>query len=134
MRQPTESEEPSKPETILVVDDDPLVCRATSHLVTVIGYCVRIADNGDEAIEIVKNTPTEIDAVLMDVSMPVMNGIECFEALMKISPTLPVILISGHPFVASELQRLNDLGLRGYLKKPYRIADLEPMFVEVFGK
>ncbi|MGB7327248.1 MAG: response regulator [Rubripirellula sp.] len=134
MTQPTDSGVPTKSKTILVVDDDPLVRHATSQLVSVIGYSIQIANNGEEAIEIVRNKSDEIDAVLMDVSMPVMNGIECFEKLMKAVPDLPVILISGHPFAASELQRLTELGLRGYLRKPYRIADLAPVFAGVFDE
>jgi YesN/AraC family two-component response regulator len=75
------------------------------------------ARNGEEALEVIKNNP-DLDAVITDINMPIMNGLEMIEELKKSGSTLPVVIMSAH----TETEYINsakDLGVENYLLKPF---------------
>ncbi len=83
-------------ETILVVDDQPVVRTVAASILEASGYKVRMAANGEEALLICENSAERIDLVLTDVVMPVMNGRQLAERLALLRPGLPVLFMPGN--------------------------------------
>jgi PAS domain S-box-containing protein len=82
--------------TILLVEDEHKLLDLGKTLLETLGFIVITAQNGGEALEIYSQRRSEIDAILMDLIMPVMGGIDCYNELRKIAPLLPVIFCSGY--------------------------------------
>ena len=83
-------------QTVLVVDDDPLVREITAGLLETLGYRVRRAEDGRQALEKVLGSPGEIALVLSDVSMPELDGLGLVRALREHGVDTPVVLMSGY--------------------------------------
>ena len=110
--------------TILVVDDEPMVRQTARGIIEALGLRVLEACDGLEALDVFLQHRAEIDLVLMDITMPSMDGNEAFLALRDFDPELPVILSSG--FTVQEVVQ-PPAGTRPaeFLQKPYRVADLK---------
>jgi signal transduction histidine kinase/CheY-like chemotaxis protein len=104
--------------TILLVDDEDIVRRATADMLADIGYTVVAAASGAEALRLVREGGA-FDIVVSDYLMPGMNGVDLIRHVRDLNPSLPAMLISGYSTIAegsgSELPRL---------AKPFRQADL----------
>ncbi|RMG86614.1 MAG: response regulator, partial [Candidatus Dadabacteria bacterium] len=87
------------------------------------------AADGLEAVERLREEPGAFDLVLLDMTMPRMGGEEAFREIRKIRPGLPVILASGYN-EQEATNRFAGKGLAGFIRKPYRMAEL----VEVVGR
>ena len=83
-------------ETVLLVDDEPLVREATRRTLRSLGYQVLGAKSADEALKLAAEQGTAIDLVITDVMMPGMNGLELARELGKLRPSLKVLFISGY--------------------------------------
>lgn len=107
---------------ILVVDDNEEFCRNMIDILELRGYEVVTAADGFEALELVKQD--SLDLVLMDVRMPVMDGVETFKKIKEIAPDTPVIMVTA--FAVEELIReaLRE-GAFGALRKP---LDFDKLF------
>ncbi len=121
-RKETLDEVPGGEETILVVEDEPMVRELALNLLTQAGYRVLVAADGEEALEVFKAHQSQIDLVLLDVVMPKLGGREVRDAVRKLSPGIRVLFTSGY-----------DLGARGVfspepgervIPKPYRAPEL----------
>lgn len=110
--------------TVLVVDDEEAVLDVAQQLLASVGYQVITAENGSEGIEEFESHAGEIDCVLLDLTMPEMDGTRTFEALKKISDGVPVILASGYSKADVEDQ-FGDRGFAGFIQKPYTLEELE---------
>jgi CheY-like chemotaxis protein len=108
---------------ILLVDDEELVRHAAAAMLAFQGYTVLEASNGQEAIELFQQNPTKIKLVILDLSMPVMNGEECLKRLKSIQPDVPVLLSSGYG-ESEAARRCQAEGLSIYLQKPYTARHL----------
>lgn len=104
---------------ILLVDDDPAIRQFVLRLLEEEGYLVLTAANGVEAIEFVNDV--KIDLLLLDLSMPVKDGWDTFEQVIKISPLLPVILITAR---SNQLFPALASGVGALLEKPLDFAKL----------
>ncbi|MGR3173085.1 MAG: sigma-54-dependent transcriptional regulator [Candidatus Scalindua sp.] len=100
---------------ILVVDDEVKACELLKRLLKKNEYDVIISHNGEDAIEKVKNDKP--DAMLLDVRMPGMDGIEVLKRVRKIDPLLPVILVTAYGNIGNAVQAVK-LGAYDYLTKP----------------
>jgi diguanylate cyclase (GGDEF)-like protein len=107
--------------TLLLVDDDPMNLDALSRRLTRNGYSVLKVDNGAAALEIVQAQP--VDAVLLDVMMPGMSGIETLRAIRqsRSAADLPVIMVTANDASADVVEAL-DLGANDYVTKPVDFA------------
>jgi CheY-like chemotaxis protein len=122
----------STPGTILVVDDEETVRRTAKTVLERWGYRVILAENGREGVERFRDAPG-ISLVLLDLSMPVMNGEECLRALKGIRPEVPVVLSSGFN-EAEAIHRFTGKGLSGFLQKPYRASVLAERVKATLGQ
>ena len=114
---------PGGTETILIVDDQETVWDFLIEALQNLGYSVLLAENGEDAVSIYRETPNEIDLVLLDMVMPKMGGHTTFYQLKNLDPDVKVLLSSGFVSAAS-VKDLQDNGAAGFLPKPHRIKDL----------
>ena len=113
----------SDSERILVVDDDPLSLRMMADQLTASGYRVSCAQDGVQALEQLRQTPT--DLLLLDLVMPRMSGLEVCRIVKASSETfIPIILITHQGDVESKVQGLK-LGADDYLVKPVNPLELQ---------
>jgi serine/threonine-protein kinase len=103
------------PGRVLLVDDQPELRRLFQRALTKSGYEVVTAENGRMAVELV--AVDRFDAVISDVRMPDMGGVELLQALHAEDPDLPVLLVSGSPDLATALKAV-EFGAFEYLTKP----------------
>ena len=110
-----------KPEQILIVDDEKRIVENISLCLQKEGYRAVGAYNGDEAIRFFGRQ--RFDLVLLDISMPGMNGYEVMEHIYGLDDEVLIIIITGYASVESAVRALK-LGAWDYLKKPFEYADL----------
>jgi PAS domain S-box-containing protein len=112
-----------KGELLLVVDDEAALLQVARLALTKAGYRVVTATNGAEAVALYAQQPQAIQAVLMDMMMPVMGGAQTIQALRRLNPVVKVIAFSGL-FTAAGGQRASVAGVQAVLPKPYTVRDL----------
>ena len=88
--------------TALIVDDEPDVLSATVELFELMGYRVRFAGCGGEALEILRRTP-DVQVLYTDVLMPRMDGVTLARKARELSPSIKVVLVSGSPDTVADL-------------------------------
>ena len=111
------------PLTVIVVDDQALFRRSLQDRLRSQGYDVVAAENGIEALELLQATPSPC-VVLLDLMMPVMNGVEFLQALDRRSDTegVRVMLVSGHGLV--DRVALDSKRIVARLQKPLEMDEL----------
>ena len=109
--------------TVLLVDDEPAVLDTLGPALETLGFRVLLARDGVEAVARFQADPGAIDLVLMDLTMPRMDGREAFQALRRIRPDARVILSSGYTEQES-VRSIMGQGLAGFLQKPYTLQAL----------
>jgi PAS domain S-box-containing protein len=110
-------------ETILLVEDCSPVAELETKFLENSGYNVVIATNGREALDIYRKRKEEISLVLLDLIMPEMSGRDCLMELVKIDPSVKVLIASGYA-PEDELQSEISPIVKGFLHKPFAIAEL----------
>jgi CheY-like chemotaxis protein len=104
---------------LLVVDDEPMALVLAKRILTEAGFEVVTAYSGFECLDIFRKRPRHFDLILLDLSMPFMDGEETFGRLRVINPKVVVLLSTG--FMAQErLDRMTAAGMAGFLRKPHR--------------
>ena len=108
---------PPQVKTILVVDDDPEVRQSMSFFLDAKGYSVVEAENGQEALEVLKRIRRFPCLVVLDLFMPVLNGREFLKRLAQdpVLRDIPVIVVSGNDNFDVPLE-----GVAAYLRKPVK--------------
>jgi len=107
---------------VLVVDDDPVVCKSFDRVLSGKGYAVITAENGEEALRKLKEE--KYDVVYTDIRMPGISGLEVAEKIKAQQPWTPVVIITGYGTEAAEA-RAKVAGVTGFLHKP-----LSPEMIE----
>jgi len=109
---------------ILFVEDEPLLQQLGTKMLTSLGLKSIVASDGNEAVRLYQQRKSEISVIMLDMTMPYMNGEEAYRELRKIDPNVVVILASG--FTESEInERFDGCPLAGFLQKPYTLATLK---------
>ena len=116
---------------ILIVEDDQDIALGVTDLLLVIGYEVSRAGNGLEGIGVLSKI--SVDGVLLDLQMPVMDGLTFLGHLRQRQATLPVMVMSGDLDHAT-LSKGRERGVFHYLRKPFDLASLEEKCVGVLGE
>lgn len=109
---------------ILLVDDEPMLRSAGKRLISQMGFEVITASNGAEAAAAFRLHRDEIALVILDVAMPVMSGVECFQRLRELDPEVCVLIASGYAR-HGDVDALLAAGATGYLGKPYDRRELQ---------
>jgi two-component system response regulator MprA len=107
---------------VLVVDDDRAVREALRRALTLAGYEVRVAESGAEAIELVVQAVP--DAVVLDVAMPGMDGLEVCRRLRLLGNRVPILMLTAREAVSDRVAGL-DAGADDYLVKPFDVEELK---------
>jgi len=115
---------------ILIVDDDEAVCRAARIVLEAKGFDVVTVGNGVSGVEAIKTAA--FDVAIVDLFMPVMDGLKTTEAIRKVNSTLPIIAASGFmfgnavstPSMPNFDTLASEAGATATLYKPFRPAEL----------
>ena len=107
-----------KRELILIVDDEDFVTVLAQRVLSDQGYRVMIAKDGFQALDIYKRFEKQVDLIILDFTMPIMDGSEVFNELRELNPHVPVVLSSGFT-EQDKLRWMLAKGLRGFIPKPY---------------
>jgi len=114
-----------KNKKILIVDDEEMLRELLVEQLTEVGYAVYEASNGVEAIEVLKRLcaeQVEVDAVVLDMNMPKMDGAKAFAEIRTLFPKMPILIATGYA-EDDVVRQLQQTGTSGVLVKPYD-ADL----------
>jgi PAS domain S-box-containing protein len=109
--------------TVLVVDDEEVVRITAKHTLERYGYRTMLANDGADALATYRDQPGKIHLVLLDLTMPIMNGEETLRHLQAVNPKVRVLLSSGYNEIEA-VQRFAGKGLAGFIQKPYTAAGL----------
>jgi two-component system response regulator MprA len=107
---------------ILVVDDEPAVRESLRRALSLEGYAVELAGDGAEALELLRNG-NPIDAMVLDVSMPRLDGLETCRRLRHEGSSLPVLMLTARDEVSDRVAGL-DAGADDYVVKPFALEEL----------
>ncbi|MDQ3023079.1 MAG: PAS domain S-box protein [bacterium] len=118
--------------TVLLVDDDETVRLVGKKILERYGFTVYTANDGAEGVEEFQRRADEIDVVILDMTMPNMNGEEAYREMCRIRPNVRALLSSGYS-EQEATSKFSDAGLAGFLQKPYLAADLTAKLSEVLG-
>ena len=114
--------------TILVVDDEEAVCMVAKLVLEGKGFFVLTASDGQMGVDVFSEHVDDIRAVVLDMTMPRLNGLEAFRRMRQIKPDIPVLLSSGYT-EEDAMARFGHEGLSAFLQKPYEVtAFLEHVF------
>ncbi|MSP56867.1 MAG: PAS domain S-box protein, partial [Myxococcales bacterium] len=116
---------------ILVVDDEQAIRTFASDVLTGLGFLVLTAADGVEALQVIGAHSGQVDAVLLDMTMPRMGGEEAFREMRKVKPDIRVLLSSGYN-EQDATSRFAGRGLAGFLQKPYTAQELAERVIALF--
>lgn len=117
---------------VLLVDDEPDVRAVLGELVEALGFSVVTVDGGFAALEQLEARTKDVAVVLLDVTMPVLDGVATWQRIVARWPTLPVVLMSG--MAAPEVGELEEGALApGFLMKPFSLEQLQQALQHATG-
>jgi len=122
---PSSSSAPGRPRRIMVVDDEPAARILAQRLFSEAGFEVVTASSGFDCLTEFRKRPHWFDLILLDLSMPFMDGEETFRRLRVMNPAVVVLLSSGFLGQAeNRIERMLAGGLAGAIRKPHRPDEL----------
>jgi len=110
--------------SILFIDDEKASVTMMTIMLNKLGFTIRAVNSPLQALELFRGNPGDYDLVITDLSMPEMTGLQLATELRKISPDLPVILMTGYGKNIEYNMPLNRYGISKLLKKPIKLAQL----------
>lgn len=115
--------------TILFVDDEKSLIELARHALKADGYEVLGAETADSALDLFTRHHAELDAVVVDLVLPDMEGAELVQRLTEIDDSVPVIITSGHD--SEHASEALDAGAVGFLGKPFDVSELRTALDDV---
>jgi len=109
--------------TVLLVDDEETVRGIGTAMLNELGFTTITAGDGREAVDIFRQNP-EVVLVILDLTMPHMDGEQCFCELRQLKPDVKVIISSGYN-EQEVTQKFVGYGLAGFIQKPYKLSQLK---------
>jgi len=116
----------------LIVDDEPGVRAVMRTMLSRRGFEVLEATHGEEALTLFETERARVTLVLLDLTMPRLDGEEVFRRLKALDPSVRVIIMSGYS-EENVAQRFVGKGLAGFIQKPFRATDLYERIAEALG-
>jgi len=108
---------------LLVVDDEEGVRRSLKKVLERDGYDISLAENGNQAVDIVRADPYRIETVISDYKMPGIDGLETLIEIGKINPEVTRIMLTGYATMESAIESVN-AGIDGFITKPFLNIEL----------
>ncbi|NOY69521.1 MAG: PAS domain S-box protein [Deltaproteobacteria bacterium] len=127
---PDDKRLPKGSESILIADDETAIVETEGELLSRLGYRVKTAGSGKDALLLFKANPDHFDLVVSDMTMPDMAGDELAARLMNIRPDFPVVLCTGYTTRMNE-EEARKKGIKAFLYKPVSITRLARTIREV---
>jgi CheY-like chemotaxis protein len=118
---------------VLVVDDEEDVRVACSMIFQEMGLETLVASDGKVGVEVFQQHQKDIMVVLLDLTMPNMDGQQFFERIQSLNPTVPVILSSGYS-EEEAMKRFHNSGIATFIQKPYQVEVLIAKIQEIRQK
>lgn len=106
-----------------MIDDEPGVLRLITSILEQEGHRVLGASNGRQGLAVLEEHPGEIDGVLLDLTMPELDGEVTYARIRELEASIPVVLMSGYS-EADLRSRFKGREVAGFLQKPFRAARL----------
>lgn len=119
--------------TILLVDDEELILDVGKPILEKLGYKVMVAKGGQEALDLYRRTPDQIDIVILDMIMPDKGGGETYDGLKEVNPNVRVILSSGYS-EDGQAKNILSRGCDGFIQKPFTVKTLSQKIREILDK
>jgi two-component system response regulator MprA len=107
---------------VLVVDDEPAVRRALERALKLESYDVDLAGDGEEALDALVRSP--VDAVILDIAMPRLDGLEVCRRMRTAGDRTPVLMLTARDAIDDRVEGL-DVGADDYLVKPFALRELQ---------
>ena len=108
--------------SILIIDDDELLCDMVAQLLELEGYSVAVAHDGRKGLEMVGQM--QFDCILLDLVMPKMDGLQFMRRIAEEMPGHPPIVVISASVTNDILAEGRDFGVRGMIRKPVNAQDL----------
>ncbi len=112
---------------VLVADDEETVRNVAKMMLENIGFEVITVNNDSEALAMFKEYSGRFDAILLDLTMPILGGFEAYQKIREIDAEIPIVLSSGYN-KQNEVDEVQDSHPPGFLKKPYRLGSIRSIF------
>jgi len=116
---------------VLVVDDEPMIRSSLSRILIRQGFEVTTAENGAEALDLYRDQQHRIRLVMLDMAMPVMDGIECFRRLRALDPEVKVLVVSGYSAGQDAAEVL--AAANGFVRKPFDLDEIQAAVHAILG-
>ena len=110
-------------ETVLLIDDEEMILDVGSNILEGLGYRVMIATGGKEGLKVYEQNKDAIDIVIIDMIMPEIGGKETFDTILKINPSVKVLLSSGYS-LDGQAKEIMQGGCKGFIQKPFTTVEL----------
>jgi DNA-binding NtrC family response regulator len=108
---------------LMVVDDEEGVRRSLRKVLEKDGYDIFLAENGEQALQMVRDNHGRLETVISDFKMPGMDGLETLVEIGKINPEITRIMLTGYATMESAIESVN-AGIDGFLTKPFDNIEL----------
>ena len=115
---------------ILIIDDDDQLRKSFNKLLTDEGYRAKCAASGEAGLKIVQQEV--LDLVILDMRLPGMNGLETFQAIHKMEPKLPVIIMTAFGTTETAIEATK-MGAFDYILKPFDIPEMLVVIKQALG-
>jgi len=116
---------------VLVVDDEASIRDLLAKTLALAEYEVDMAPDGRAALALLRERP--YDLLITDLKMPVMDGMALVHEVRRLLPLLPIVIVTAHSTEASAIESVN-LGVTGYLTKPFRITKILNTAARILGE
>ena len=116
--------------SVLIVDDEETVRATAAQMIAYFGFDVRQAESGQQALDLMRQQPAGFDLVLLDLTMPGMDGYATFTALRQLRPDQRIVIFSGYS-AHDARARFAGQNLNGFLQKPFSADSLREVLGQV---
>lgn len=119
--------------TILVVDDEEIITTVSSDILNECGYATLVANEALKGVELFRDNWRDIDAVILDMSMPVMSGLDVFRKLKEIDPSVKVLMATGFK-LDDRVEKARELGVKRMIQKPFAAYTLSRELADLINQ
>jgi len=120
-------------ETIMIVDDEPMVLEVSQRMAEYLGYRVNAFPDARKAVDFFRDHQAEVNLVILDMVMPAMSGEEAFHQLRKLNPGVKVLLASGYS-LEGKAREIMKSGCDGFIQKPFELKKLGRAIREILDR